>query len=293
MKVPWVAHLFLWRVCNDILPTKEKLLKRKVVTNPNCRLCGLEVDMFGHVLWGCDATRAVWTESSRAIQKCAIEADEFHNIFSCLSDRLNQEELELATIIAQKLWLRRNQWVFEGTLIPPKCLIIGARDSLEKYWEANTSSSCFDAWDYSTQTVWKSPRADSVKVNWDATIDRRKNLMGVGVIACDHTGTVLAAQCLVQRYILDPTIAEAIGAKMGAELGRVLGLHSIFLEGDANVVVTALNREDEDFSRFGNIIVETREILKGFPWWNVSFVRRECNNAAHQLARFAVSQELN
>jgi hypothetical protein len=72
-----------------------------------------------------------------------------------------------------------------------------------------------------------------------------------------------------------------------------LGLHFIFLEGDANVVVTTLNWEDEDFSRFGNIIVETREILKGFPLWNVSFVRRECNNAAHQLAKFAISQELN
>jgi hypothetical protein len=59
------------------------------------------------------------------------------------------------------------------------------------------------------------------------------------------------------------------------------------------VMVTALNREDEDFSRFENIIVETREILKDFPVWNVNFVRRECNNAAHQLAGFAVNQELN
>jgi hypothetical protein len=182
---------------------------------------------------------------------------------------------------------------FLGYPYAPKCLIIGARDSLEKYRELNAPLSLFGSREYSAQTAWKSPSVDSVKVNWDAAINRRKNLMGVGVIACDHAGTVLAAQCSVQRYILDPTIAEAIGAKMGVELGRALGLHSIFLEGDASVAVTALNREDEDFSRFENIIVETREILKGFPLWNVSFVRRECNNAAHQLAGFAVNQELN
>jgi hypothetical protein len=88
--------------------------------------------------------------------------------------------------------------------------------------------------------------------------------MGVGVIARDHHGTVIVAQCTTQRYILDPTVAEAIGAKMGAKLGRILGLHSIFLEGDASAVATALNREEEEFSRFGSIIVETREILKGF-----------------------------
>jgi hypothetical protein len=132
------------------------------VTDSNCPLCGREVETSGHVLWGCDATRAVWIESSRAIQKCAIEADEFHNILNCLTDRLNQEELELAAIIAQKLWLRRNQWVFKGTLIPPKCLIIGARDCLER---RIPNHHVFDARDYSTQTVWKSPRADSVKVN--------------------------------------------------------------------------------------------------------------------------------
>ncbi len=75
-------------------------MKRNIVTDSSCPLCGREVEMTGHVLWDCDATRAVWTESSRAIQKCAIEADEFSNIFNYLSDRLNQEEIELAAIIA-------------------------------------------------------------------------------------------------------------------------------------------------------------------------------------------------
>lgn len=92
---------------------------------------------------------------------------------------------------------------------------------------------------------------------------------------------------------MDPAVAEAIGAKMGADLGRLLGLHSIFLEGDASTVVAALKREEEEFNRFGSIIVETREALKFFPGWEVGFVRRSCNNAAHQLARLAVSQELN
>lgn len=130
-------------------------------------------------------------------------------------------------------------------------------------------------------------------MNWDAAVDRPKNFMGVGVIAHDHFGKVLAAQFSVQRYILDSTVAKAIGAKMGAELGQILGLQSISLEGDASVAVTTLNREDEEFSRFGNIIVETKETLKDFPVWNVRSVQRVCNNAAHQLARFAISQELN
>jgi hypothetical protein len=117
--------------------------------------------------------------------------------------------------------------------------------------------------------------------------------MGVGVIVRDHVGSVLAAQCSVQKYILDPTTAEAIGARLGAELGQNLGLHSIFLEGDASAVITALRMEDADFSKFGNVILETREILKGLSLWNVNFVLREGNNAVHLLAKLAVNQELN
>jgi len=87
---------------------------------------------------------------------------------------------------------------------------------------------------------------------------------------------------------VDPAVAEAIGAKMGAALGRLLDLQSIFLEGDASAVVAALKRDDEEYSRFGSIITEAREILKVFPDWEVGVVRRSCNNVAHQLAKLAV-----
>jgi hypothetical protein len=43
LNVPRVVLLFLWRACNDILPTKEKLM-RKIVTDPSCPLCGRVVE---------------------------------------------------------------------------------------------------------------------------------------------------------------------------------------------------------------------------------------------------------
>jgi hypothetical protein len=49
LHVPRVVHLFLWKACNDILPTKERLMKRKIVSDPNCTLCGQEVETTGHV----------------------------------------------------------------------------------------------------------------------------------------------------------------------------------------------------------------------------------------------------
>jgi hypothetical protein len=41
--------------------------------------------------------------------------------------------------------------------------------------------------------------------------------------------------------------------------------------------------------RYGSIIMDIRSLLSGFTSWSVSYVRRECNEAAHKSAKLAVS----
>jgi hypothetical protein len=53
LKVPCVVQVFLWRGCYILLPTKEKLFHRKVVSDPFCPLYGIEVETARHFLWRC------------------------------------------------------------------------------------------------------------------------------------------------------------------------------------------------------------------------------------------------
>jgi hypothetical protein len=53
MNVPNVLKVFMWRECNNVLPTKVNLMKRKIVEDPLCPICGLEGETTGHILWGC------------------------------------------------------------------------------------------------------------------------------------------------------------------------------------------------------------------------------------------------
>jgi hypothetical protein len=50
---------------------------------------------------------------------------------------------------------------------------------------------------------------------------------------------------------LDPTIAEAFGARLEAEFGRYMGFLSFTLEGDAKEVVLALGIGDGGMGKFG------------------------------------------
>ena len=47
--------MILLQACNNILPTKENLCKRKITDDPLCPMCRLEVETVGHALWSCSA----------------------------------------------------------------------------------------------------------------------------------------------------------------------------------------------------------------------------------------------
>jgi ribonuclease HI len=114
--------------------------------------------------------------------------------------------------------------------------------------------------------------------------------MGVGLVARDSTGKVRASMCNFLPYLTDPAVAEAYAARQGAELLRDMGFQKILLEGDAQVIVQAINYAGVCSARYANIIDDTRTILQSFSSWRALFVRRECNSVAHSLARMAVTQ---
>ena len=58
----------MWRACRNVLPTKQCLLHRKVVTEDKCDFCS-ESESFGHALWGCLITKETWAETKFKLDK--------------------------------------------------------------------------------------------------------------------------------------------------------------------------------------------------------------------------------
>lgn len=101
LQIPRSAQLFIWRACNEILPTKEKLHKRRVVDDPLCPMCKQVVESSYHALWGCSAARAIWTEGPRRISKCNFFTVDVLSLFGQLIDRLDRAEVELFVMVGQ------------------------------------------------------------------------------------------------------------------------------------------------------------------------------------------------
>jgi hypothetical protein len=74
LSVPNSEKNFLWRACNNILPTKENLCRRKIIMDSLCMFCGMEVESGFHILWQCPSAMDVWSGGCPKFRKVPWQA---------------------------------------------------------------------------------------------------------------------------------------------------------------------------------------------------------------------------
>jgi ribonuclease HI len=285
-KGPSVVRVFLWKACSNILPTKINLHKRGIVEDSLCPICKQEDESVEHILWTCESARDVWAECNSKLQKCATMEVSFANLFMELVDKLDADEMQKVAVIARLIWSRRNNVVFGGDFMSPKHILEAASSQLENFSKAEAGRRMRSTVRPVPEVVqWNKPNPGWIKLNWDAAIDSGNQKMGIGIIARDHTGSVLAAVCASRPHVTEPTTAEAIAAWKLADICSSLGFARVVLEGDSLEVVKALQTEGPCWSRFGLLINDAKILLNSLQEWRVCHVKRMGNKAAHTLAQ--------
>jgi hypothetical protein len=125
----------VWKACNDILPTRERLFRKKITSDLLCIRCGIEPDTPGHILWSCPSTQDVWLECKGKFQKCLNGEVGFMELLEKLLQRLDVEEMQLMVTVARQIWLRRNSVIFWGEFLAPSTLVRMAKEQMEAYNE--------------------------------------------------------------------------------------------------------------------------------------------------------------
>ena len=62
--VPHKVRHFTWRACKKILPAKDILEKRKVLSESCCEECKADVESSGHLFWSCPRAQETWSMSN-------------------------------------------------------------------------------------------------------------------------------------------------------------------------------------------------------------------------------------
>jgi hypothetical protein len=184
--------------------------------------------------------------------------------------------------------------VHEGEFLNPNLVVRRARDDLDDFKRPNAIES--DGLIQRDETLpfrWKAPFVGMQKVNWDVAVDTTTDRLGMGFIVRDHEGFVLAARSRTKLRNLELVAVEALTAFYATEFSRDLNLRNIFLKGDALQVVNAVKSQGRNWSMYGHIIDDIREVLNCMQYWQIGHVSRVVNFVAHSLAKAGVKQVIN
>lgn len=107
---------FLWKVINDILSTKANLFKRMIVPNSNCLICENEEEIVSHALWSCQLLLMYGQKLPAPYTSGGVWKFFFSCLWNELLNRLLFKELEGVVVISQRIWYRRNNFVFNCDL---------------------------------------------------------------------------------------------------------------------------------------------------------------------------------
>ncbi|XP_059436512.1 uncharacterized protein LOC132169499 [Corylus avellana] len=133
LPAPSVARNFLWRACNDILPTRENLCRRKILTDPLCPLCGLKVESGFHILWQCPSTMDLLSMGSKKFQKSYFLGPNFMQVIEGLFNKCDTEEMVQFSSLARRIWLRQNDIVYGGVLTHPRIVLQRTIKAIHEY----------------------------------------------------------------------------------------------------------------------------------------------------------------
>jgi hypothetical protein len=61
----------MWRAYQNLLPTKDNLLRRKIVKDPFCPIYERDAETVLHALWWCLVVEDVWRASKSIFHKCS------------------------------------------------------------------------------------------------------------------------------------------------------------------------------------------------------------------------------
>ncbi|XP_041001565.1 uncharacterized protein LOC121247256 [Juglans microcarpa x Juglans regia] len=174
--------MFTWRACSEALPTLSNLQKRKVVEDGHCPVCKTNIETLGHVLWGCCATRDIWGQGCKKIQKMLVHSMNFLGIWDQLVKNLQQDELEEAAMVARHIWTRRNEFVHGKEFRHPNSVLRRAREDLQLFRRTKQTQLTNSESHTVSINTWKKPLDGNYKLNWEEAIDDARGKISVGAI---------------------------------------------------------------------------------------------------------------
>ncbi|KAK9997768.1 hypothetical protein SO802_017371 [Lithocarpus litseifolius] len=262
LQVPNKIMHFVWRLCNNALPTLVNLHRRHIVPSPSCAQCHNFPKDSLHTVWYCEAITSVWSTLEWLRQTAPPHPSTFSELLDCFLFSREEFRAELFVIIVWLLWNRRNAIHFGQPPLPVDSICSKAGSYLQEFLQAQTEEAV-------------------------PPLFRRSSLAGIGVVVRNSVGEVEGAMSSPIPMAQSVADLEALAYLKAVQFALELGITRVVFEGDSAVVINALLHGAGAFASFGNILDDIRVYSAAFQFVDFTFVSRCCNLVADALAKKA------
>ena len=145
--------------------------------------------------------------------------------------------------------------------------------------------------DSQSNAAWKPPLPGYYKVNVDGALFTKTKQAGVGVIAQDEGGAVVAAMSRKLEYPLGALAIEAKALEIRVIFAEEVGLRDVVFEGDSLLIFNAVHGIGEAEVSVLNIIHGVLRKAQCFRTFDFVHTKRQGNAPAHLLAQHAKNVE--
>ena len=158
-------NIFLWKASTDSLPIEANLLKRKIIADPSCHLCGSFPEDVNLALWDYEAVKIVWCKDFSWVNRFEAANGTFLDLMERLITKLG-----IADLFVTMAWLI---WTHQK-----KKPITGKNHTVGKY--------CCGKLHH--RRNWLPPELGEFKANFDGAMFNERDEAGVGVVIRDSMG---------------------------------------------------------------------------------------------------------
>ncbi|GAU29062.1 hypothetical protein TSUD_278180, partial [Trifolium subterraneum] len=276
-QAPHKARHLLWRLCRGCLPTRSRLLERRVECTLNCPVCDEEIEDELHIFFRCAVARDSWSAAGLS--------SVLHNATNESSDTVGRVAMLLWCI-----WHNRNDKLWNDNVQLPHQIGIHVFDAWNDWYsvhklQSNNLSGTTEA----DLVRCEKPALDWVKCNIDVAFVSGSGRTSMSLCFRDSSGHFMAGMTQWQQTVISSVEGEAWTLLLAMEEARHRGLDRVQFESDLKVLIEAIHMKRSGNSEFLSIVHDIFSLMSSFINFEVKFVWRQANLVAHTLARAANS----
>jgi ribonuclease HI len=289
---PKQTHL-MWRIFNDALPVKTKLLSKGLICDSLCPRCQKGPETIDHVFFLCDQARQIWFSSPLNISTSNSQAPTYKDWLQHMLTTALKDSFQLITAITYGIWNARNKKIFEGKDIPARETVEKAISALHEY-KLNTIPDNIHTTEIQplpscNNTRWSPPPRNSLKLNVDAHL-KDDGRLGLGLVLRGEDGSIVGAATKAENGSENVELSEVMGLVEAIKMIEERHLQNVIIEMDSAVIVRAIQRDSYPRKYWGKLAESCARVLKDRNDITLQWTSKKGNEAAHQLARWAISE---